>query len=105
MKTKTVKVQLAFIQETVETAIKEAADNLLDDLVECDPSQAQDNLLEVAIALWLEDYIENLPLDIEHHLHKSAKLQKLIFQSQLQSDYLLSEVEKLTSEKEIKSDL
>jgi hypothetical protein len=92
MKTKTVKEQLTGIQGTIETAIKEAADNLLDDLVECDR-----NLLELAIALWLEEYIENLPLDIEHHLHKSAKLQKLIFQAQLQSDYLLSEVEKLTS--------
>jgi hypothetical protein len=98
MKTKTVKEQLKGIQETVEKAIKSAGDNLLDDLVECDR-----NLLELAILIWLEEYIENLPMDIEFILHKSARLQKLIFQAQLQTDLFSNQEQQITSEEQIKS--
>ena len=70
----------------ISESVQESADNLLGlNLTNCDSE-----LLELAIAKWLEQFIENLPVDIDHFYHKDSSLNELIFEAERQSDNLIN---------------
>ena len=66
-----------YVQGSIDTLISE-------NLVEC-----KYELLEKAINQWIEEYFENLPIDIGWHLRNDSRLQKLIDQAELQSEQLI----------------
>ena len=69
----------------ISESISESADNLLGlNLTNCDSE-----LLELAIAKWLEEFIENLPTDIDHFYQHDSTLSKLIFEAEIESDNLI----------------
>lgn len=66
-------------------AVSESADNLIGlGLVDCDK-----DLLYLAIAKWLEQFIEDLPTDIDHFYQHDSTLSKLIFEAEIESDNLI----------------
>ena len=69
----------------ISESISESADNLLGlNLTNCDSE-----LLELAIAKWLEQFIEDLPTDIDHFYQHDSNLGKLIFDAECQSNNLI----------------
>lgn len=78
----------------ISESVSQSADNLLGlNLVEC-----QQDLLEIAIVKWLEQFIENLPTDIDHFYHHDSSLSKLILSAESQSDNLIDLSETIESD-------
>lgn len=70
----------------ISECVKECVEILIyDKAVECNS-----DLLEKAIIQWIDEYIDDLSIDIEWHFHNNSRLQKLINEAELQSEKLTS---------------
>lgn len=84
----------------ISDSVKESADNLIGlCITDCDSE-----LLELAIAKWLEQFVEDLPTDIDHFYQNNSTLSKLIFEAERQSEHLINLSQIIPDEDEINLD-
>lgn len=72
----------------IADSVKKSAD----DLIGLGLTDSDHTLLEKVISQWIEEFIDELPDNIEWYKQHDSRLQKLIFQAEYQTEQLANEL-------------
>jgi hypothetical protein len=72
----------------IADSVKKSAD----DLIGLGLTDSEASLLEKAIQKWIEEFIDELPDNIEWYKQHNDRLKKLIFQAELRTEQLADEL-------------
>lgn len=73
---------------TMKLEIAESVKKSADDLIELGLTDSDPSLLEKVIQTWIEEFIDDLPDNIEYYRQYDNRLQKLIFEAEYQTEQL-----------------